>query len=395
VTVRYFLIFCIVSIQPSLRGTKGSLLLTLLLLFLLFFWNLNIELRQKLISSKKPILVLCLLFFISYVRGLVGGSINITTFFISLFTLVLSIRMLIDDFEKAGFLNAVFRGLALVVVLNLVFFAFGVQGFKLNNINLEVETNVRVLEIFGVGLSRVKFLFSPNYAYYAMILGVLIIFREYVGKYKKLILIVSVVSLLLNDARGPILYLIISFLFSRAKWSSRSFVFYTSLFLIIPLPIILDFLSNNYLDPEEVSNASSFRSLIWLSFLLNYNPSPSDFLFGYGYVGQMLSEISYYYKYLFSSWENGEKISLHNAYLQYMVDYGLVGLICLFYIIRQIFISWEKDKIAVWFLTYIVMLGSTDLTIQPNNMLLLLLFFGIYLGYNKRINIEREIDESL
>tara|TARA_Y100000114_G_scaffold33216_1_gene28658 strand:+ start:62441 stop:63631 length:1191 start_codon:yes stop_codon:yes gene_type:complete len=392
---RYFLIFCIVALQPSLRGSQWSLILTLTLLLLLFYWNFNIKFKQELLPSKKPMLILCLIFFVSYIRGYLGGSVNIMTFMISLLTLGFSVRMLIDDSRKEGFLRDVFGALAIMVMVNLVFFAIGIQGPKLNNINLEKDTNVRVLELFGVGLNRVKFLFSPNYAYYAMILGLLIIFNEFIEKkYRKLLVVACIISLLLNDARGPVLYLLISFLFSRVRWSRRSMVFYISLFLIIPLPIILDFLSNNYLDPEQISNASSFRSLIWLSFFVNYNPSYFDLFLGYGYVGQMLSEISFYYKYLFSTWENSDKISLHNAYLQYLVDYGLVGLACLFFLIKQIFLSWQRNKTAVWFLTYIVMLGSTDLTIQPNNMLLLLLFFGIYLGCDKYFISKEGRDES-
>lgn len=198
-----------------------------------------------------------------------------------------------------------------------------------------------MLKALGFSLDRVHFILSAGVNSYSAIaalgLGLSVIICRF-GVVWFLCVLSSVVSILLIDSRSAILY---CFLALAVSWAVVRFGLWRAgglLAFLIPLfPLAINFL---YLIAGAVfgggglsradSDAESIggRSLIWVVALNKFSDFSLAHIFGYGNAGQVASGISSGIGRLdeFSNYVNAEQHSMHNVYLQALVNYGYVGL---------------------------------------------------------------------
>ena len=136
---------------------------------------------------------------------------------------------------------------------------------------------------------------------------------------------ISIPVLLLNASRGAVLAVLLGFLalFIFAKVS----VVYKILVLAIGLVLLSILYSNHFFDLlllriEHDDGYGSERTLIWTSKLRAYsNGSFIEMVFGYGNHGGLAM-----------GW-NGMNKGFHNDFVGYLVDYGIIGLGFLLYML--------------------------------------------------------------
>ena len=182
-------------------------------------------------------------------------------------------------------------------------------------------------------------------------------------------LIVSIPALILNASRGALLSLIASFIiviaFSKVK------VVYKILIVLLCLIGIVSLYNNNYFELLEYRIANddgtgSNRTTIWIEKLNAYiNGAPISWIFGYGYAG--------------GGYITGSGLGFHNEFVAFLVDYGIIGLslLCymLYYPLKCISRKNNNYYAVVALIIYLVM---CLMTLEPLS-LAILAFFAFYL----------------
>ena len=232
---------------------------------------------------------------------------------------------------------------------------------------------------YDTGLERSGWT-DPNY--FGMVIGmgaIISIITLFEKKWKHLPLlekilyisgiIISVPALVLNASRGALLSLIISFivviLFSKSK------MLYKVLIILLSLVGIAYLYNNNYFELLEYRISSddgtgSNRTVIWTNKLEHFiNGSIINIVFGYGYAG--------------GGYITGEGLGFHNEFVAFLVDYGIVGLSLLCYMLYYPlkFIK-RKDGNFYVVITLLVYLGLCLMTLEPLT-LAIPSFFLLYL----------------
>lgn len=194
--------------------------------------------------------------------------------------------------------------------------------------------------------------------------------------------VISIPALLLNASRGALLSLACSIVvlvsYSKIKWSMK-FMF------IIGIAITIVYLyQNQYFDLLEQrimedDSTGSGRTDIWISKLLAFiNGNPLKMIFGHGHIGG--SNIT------------GIHVGFHNDYIGFLVDYGVLGLgwllYLLFYPIRLTpKESLEKPSV----IALIVFLAIGFLTLEPMLTGIMAYFtfylYALLLARNSRRNL--------
>ena len=382
-TAKYFFIFLISFIQFYNSGNSISSVLTYLLLTSLFIFNIykihagykNNSL--KLFYSKSDLLIA--LFVFAIIRSFFANAIGFSTLIYLVFILVFFTLLIKSDIQKPHFFRSVLLAFCWIVVVNLLLYLIGINADIFEK-KVDLHDS-RILEYIGISLQRSRFFIFNNFAYYAMMLGILFIGRNYIAlnnKYLKYAIIGSLLlSFLILDARGPFFALIIVIVFRNILYKINSFGFFIFCFAIGVIPFAYSLISI-YLGLQSQDNLAivSSRDILWQAFFLNYDPSLVQFVFGYGYLGQYISGISAEYEYLFTNWGNASQISLHNSYLQYIMDLGIIGLLLLYYIIRNTFkkIEYLKHNELKLLIYYFLLLGISDMSIQINNFVVFFYF---------------------
>ncbi len=382
-TAKYFFIFLITFIQFYNSGNSISSVLTFLLLTSLFIFNIYIiyagckNNSLKLFYSKSDLLIA--LFVFAVIRSFFATAIGFSTLIYLVFILVFFTLLIKFDIQKPHFFRSVLLAFCWIVVVNLLLYLIGINAdIFVKKVDLN---DSRILEYIGISLQRSRFFIFNNFAYYAMMLGILFIGRNYIAlnnKYSKYAIIGSLLlSFLILDARGPFFALIIVIVFRNILYKLKAFGFFIFCFAIGIIPFAYSLISI-YLGLQSSDNLAivSSRDILWQAFFLNYDPSLVQFVFGYGYLGQYISGISAEYEYLFTNWGNASQISLHNSYLQYIMDLGIIGLLLLYYLIRNTFkkIEYLKMNELKLLIYYFLLLGISDMSIQINNFVVFFYF---------------------
>lgn len=388
--LKYFVIISLVFIQFYNIGNPISTFTSMgVMLCLLVFnvFNFRKYQRKEIIFTFTKSDALVLLFFISLVRSLLAGAINISTLFYLGATLILFTTLLKADVQKEGFWRNFLLAVFAVVVVNLLFYSVGITSeiFKHRRTN-----DIRILSYIGIAVKRVNFLIFNNFAYYSMLVSLLILgsfsLVEFNKKTKILVYSLSFITLVFLDARGPLLFLVLILLFQKylVKISSRNLLLlFTS---VIVVPFVFSIVTS-YLGLGEDANMelASSRDVIWGYFLMNYKPSILELIFGYGYLGQYISGISREYEFLFGEWGNTSQISLHNSYLQHITDIGVIGLFYLYSVLKVTInridaLEMPKTKLL---LVYLIIAGVSEMSIQINNFVCFYFFmaFTNYIEY--------------
>jgi hypothetical protein len=382
-TVKYFFIFLISFIQFYNSGNSISSVLTYLLLTSLFIFNsYEISAKKKnkslkLFYSKSDLLIA--LFVFAVIRSFFANAIGFSTLVYLVFILLFFTLLIKSDVQKPHFFRAVLLAFFGIVIINLLLYLIGI------NANIFVKKvdlhDSRILEYIGISLQRSRFFIFNNFAYYSMMLGILFIGRNYIAlnnKYFKYAIIGSaLLSFLILDARGPFFALIIVIAFKNILYKLNAFGFLLFCIAIGIIPFAYSLISIYFgLQLEDNLALVSSRDILWQVFFLNYDPSLFQFVFGYGYLGQYISGISPKYAVLFTNWGNASQISLHNSYLQYIMDLGIIGVLLLYKIIKNSFKKIEHLKLneLKLLIYYFLLLGISDMSIQINNFVVFYFF---------------------
>ena len=382
-TVKYFFIFSISFIQFYNSGNGISSVLTYLLLTSLLVFNIHEIGRHiknnhfKLFYSKCDFLIVLYIF--AVIRSFFSNAIEFSSTIYLLFILLFFTLLVKFDVQKSKFLKSVLTSFFLIVGFNLIFYLLGLEASLFaKGVDLH---NSRLLEYIGINLQRSRFLIFNNFSYYSMMLGILFIGVNSMllkRKFLKYSVILSVlISFVILDARGPFFALVIIIVFKSIFYRIGSLGFFLFVFAIAIIPFAYSLISI-YFGLQSGDNLAlvSSRDILWQAFFFNYDPSLIQFVFGYGYLGQYISGISAEYEHLFINWGNSSQISLHNSYLQYIMDLGIIGVLLLYYIIRNTFkkieyLKLDELKLLIY---YFLLLGISDMSIQINNFVVFSFF---------------------
>lgn len=382
-TLKYFFIISLVFIQFYNTGNiLASYFSYILVLVLLVFNILNLKKYKKkeIKFSFTRSDALVLLFLVSLVRSFFQEAITISTFAYTTGILIMFSTLIKADVQKVGFWNAFLKAISIVVIVNLSLYFFGLTSDIFRPIR---KVNIRVLEYIGFAVKRVNFLIFANFAYYSMLVSLLVLgsftLVNWSKKGKLIVYSTGLLTLFLLDARGPMLFLILILIFQKIllKINSKNLVIF---FIgVIVVPFIFSIISSYFgLGEEGTQELASSRDIIWSFFLTNYDPNILELIFGYGYLGHYISGISEQYEFLFGEWGNSSQISLHNSYLQYLTDLGLLGITILFYISKSTLkrIDFLGNKKAKLILLYFLIVGVSEMSIQINNFVNFYLFLA-------------------
>tara|TARA_B100001248_G_scaffold262690_1_gene260948 strand:- start:1628 stop:2812 length:1185 start_codon:yes stop_codon:yes gene_type:complete len=380
-------------IQAYTSGTIVSTYLaylTLLTLLISSLLSLNEFLNRKVKFKFSKVDILIGLFVIALLRSFFNETMNLSNVLFYLITLLLLSLIIRFDVQKNKFWASFIGSFILIIIVNVFFFIIGIDENFWNEIGASQLSRspqkLRLLSYFNVDYDRTGFLIFNNFAYYSMLLGLIIISVYHkIIKLNRVNLIVTLtlalLSIIVTDARGPALILALVLIFGSLINRINKNNFFLVFLLIIVVPIIYSglmlYIGFSY---SDLSTIVSSRDLIWNTFFLYYNPSLFEFIFGYGFLGQNISDISYQYEFLFRDRGSSSLvISLHNNYLQYLMDIGLVGIFFLYRLVRNTLIKLNKIKyINLKFpLIFSLMVGISEMGIIINNFLVFYFFIAL------------------
>ncbi|NVK72538.1 MAG: O-antigen ligase family protein [Oceanospirillaceae bacterium] len=383
--IKYLIIIILYQVQFYFDGSSYSLYLLVLNITFLGGSSLGAVLlngkSNKLFLKLNRSDLLVLVFFFGYLASFIKGVLSINSFIVMVFYLVLIwVNIKIDSEHNPSLFNSYVKSIVMIMIINMILFLIGISSSSL--INKYPEMQIRLVELIGLNLNRFNFFIFSNFAYTSMLYCIpLIVFQKRSKKLLNLLVILlAAISLILLDARGPFLAAICVIIFGRFLYdkSINKQLIFVSVIAIIPL-ITNTILILLNLDDAEALSLLSRRDAIWNITISNYSPDLFELIFGFGYIGQYSSGISELYSNLFPGYGNQEQISVHNSYLQILLDYGLLGLVLLFVTIRKLIKRFkEKNKITPFLvLLFLLICGVTDLSIQPNNINMLTAFLVI------------------
>mgnify|MGYP005640274229 CR=1 FL=1 len=179
--------------------------------------------KQRIKFLKKPYILIYLFFFLVIIALIRTNNydysiqfttfrlITFFTFFISFFSLVYNLSKKIELIEI--FVNVFYIPSIVLLIINLLLYFIG-----FSDKGVEIGSSV-ILSYFGLIVDRVKFFLANGINAYGAVVGALfnlsLIGISYSKKYKKLFFtgsLVSIISLLLTDSRGPLIYSILIFI---------------------------------------------------------------------------------------------------------------------------------------------------------------------------------------
>jgi len=307
------------------------------------------------------------------------------------------------------YLQAIFESLDIFLVANMLCYLMGLRGDS-RFINSGDYGTAKLLGLVGITHDRILFPFTPGLTVFGVLAGasmcssVVGLFEKTEGKkaYSAVMLAISTCALLLSDARGAVLFSLIVlglyFLLLRVRigWG-RYLVAPLAFFFIIVLALML-LLSQYDLfsDMSRGGGLLSGRPVIWMSAFNYIADLPPALLFGHGFMGHFRSGISNDYAMLFISWgmDHPEFATLHNSFLQNLLDIGVVGLALLLATLQQAVNAASSSenypkvtamKIVVLIL-YLELSGATEscLTVYSFVTYLPLLLLVSYVVTNRR-----------
>jgi hypothetical protein len=296
----------------------------------------------------------------------------------------------------------------LYISMNVVFYFIGIDAH--DSIYLTSYPS-QMLGFLHIKASRVLFPMADGINGFGLLTGAVLVghFRllnTNVWKKEKIIsfclVVICVFVILLTDSRGALVFSIISILimyfhqkfYKLIRWSPIIFPF-ISLFVVflaskftvnIPSWLVRPNSSwsnsqitySNQLCQEllhQTNGIFSNRPVIWsvvLSELMDIKPIH---LVGYGFRGQVMSNISANYSCLFSSYTDSLLASAHNIWLQFVLDVGYLGLIMtmglLYYLLLHLpgLISISKGYFYLaieGILLYILFIGTIEAPLSPD-----------------------------
>ncbi|RCR68800.1 O-antigen ligase family protein [Larkinella punicea] len=311
------------------------------------------------------------------------------------------------------FIKYTYIPLLIFISLNLFLFFIGLKSS-----DYEIGKAV-ILSYLGLSVDRVEFFLSPGINSYGAVLGILLnlslIGFGVVKKSRKLFLsgiIISLISLLLTDSRGSIIFSLIiffaiKFIFSKLEKPRLLFLIpifgFVGPFLLLATLLLLsqtEYGSALSRSSEDLATGNA-RSIIWaLAFNDFLTFKPDHHIFGYGEFGHYAAGLSQQWGYIFGDNENAELMHPHNMFLSIALDYGYFGLIVFttiqFSIVNSIKKNWNTERDISYILLanilYFNLAGITETMFgfYYHNIVYLFFIINIYafiLKYYKHQNL--------
>ena len=214
-------------IQSFVSGSILSnylIILTVILLFISSISSLNdlLKGRYRFILSYADLLIV--LFLISLLRTFFNGTLNFTAVLLYVIIIVLFSLIIRFDVQRNSFWNHFFGSFILILFINILLLTIGINDNFWNELGvsslLRTPQKLRLLSYFDINVDRSGFFIFNNFAYYSMILSILLISVYFkiikCSKFNSiLIYFLGIISLLILDARGPTLILILVLVFTK------------------------------------------------------------------------------------------------------------------------------------------------------------------------------------
>ncbi|MCR9249729.1 MAG: O-antigen ligase family protein [bacterium] len=341
---------------------------------IILFQVLSIVLKKSTLTlNLKAIIFLLLIIIIPYIRSFFSGVVGLNFVILNIiyFSVFLFYLQILTQRSKW---NQVFYhlrlSLYLLIVVNLSMFFLGI-GLR----TIEPEEAV-MWRIFGVHVNRVFFPLSPGINAMGSLAGLTFMLILYDLKLKNLPKLLSLsigictfLVIMYSDSRGSILSIIIVsiiMIFSLEKIFFK-LIYVQPFFIFIALGILFYLMTS--VESEMLSEIMrgrfilSGREVIWVSALNRIVSDPFHLFFGFGYLGQTISQVYQDYYFIFGYHRNPETMSLHNYVLQYIFDCGLIGLYYTLFVIHQSYKN-SESRIETVFLIFVLILGMLEVSIS-------------------------------
>jgi hypothetical protein len=263
------------------------------------------------------------------------------------------------------FMKACYIPLLLYLVVNLYLFFINIHMKDVN-----IGTSV-MLSYFGLTMDRVWFILAKGINGYGVVAGALfnisLVGFFMVKKFRKtffLGLIVSFITLLLTDSRGPVIYSLLIFILlnffiknvkkPRFLWLIPLIGFIGPILMLFLLELISDSQFSESLSRSsgDLSSGNS-RLGIWIIALSDFIVFKPEFhVFGYGEFGHHTAGLSQLYGVIFGEGNKAfEYMHPHNTFLSIVLDLGYFGLLIYlllqFSIIRVVKRYWNDNKLSI------------------------------------------------
>ena len=303
------------------------------------------------------------------VRSYLSGTISLPfvaslSFQIGIFVLYVSMlcskvdaEIVFENFSKS------------IHVLVIIFFATYLMGFYVPQ---EYEDQAVILNMLGISVNRVHFLFSPGINSTGYLAGYVVLnstFRigKNISSFNLLSLFAGLAVLLLTDSRGAIFSVFLVILLFKTGLIQSFFktIYFHPVIIGLVLGLVFYMLINASGGIESLARGKyplGGREFIWYFGATNIVSDIKHLLIGYGYLGQSISEVYKNYEFVFGLNRDAETMSLHNYILQTIYDVGILGLAVLYYMIKgQCF---QGRPYVELFLAYILLLGILEVSLN-------------------------------
>lgn len=401
--------------------------------------ELHLEISYK---NQSHVTLFFLLWLAAIIRTMLGVNLGVGIFIaLDLVILVLVISLVFFGFgiipgNRAFILRrCVVAAFGLYITLNLILYGLGVESG--DQIYLAKYPS-QILTMLGFPGYRVLFPMTKGINYYGLFAGSVLVSFMILLRDKRwiwmrvaglLIVLLALVSILLTDSRGALLFSLMTvLLFSVFRGFPRALVYCVVIASILP-PILTPLISSMKLDAfdflarqdsqwepasqftadnddcetrlTQVSGILSNRPVIWGIVLRELAQPKFIHIIGYGYRGHYISGISSQYSCLFKSYALSDLASTHNLWLQLVVDLGYVGtIVSLWFIdglvakLSRLFIQ-SRDYVFMAMqgvLVYVILIGSLEASLSPDfNMLFI---FICLISIISVFDIQAEPDKS-
>lgn len=291
-----------------------------------------------------------------------------------------------------SFFTAAVVSLGAYCAANFLLFALGVRS---PNADIGTATEPSyLLSLVGIHQTRTLFPMAWGVNNFGIIAGAVLtmgICRYWMAKSHRgftlvFLIIIPFICCILSDSRAAITFGVAAAVLAlRAPRMGTGGIF---LFWLLAAIAILSTqaLQTVTLGGRDGQGTFTGREIMWAAGVAELSQFKLQHLWGYGNFGQMFSGVSAVYEFLFKMYSDSpELISVHNAYLQIILDCGYLGLIALsaflWSSIRALgreahsSVSWEATA-GLALLLFLSTNGLTEVTLSLNQPWAALLLFS-------------------
>jgi hypothetical protein len=396
-------------------------------IFVTLLFNISFIKRNRIrIIVDKKVLLIYSLFSIIWIQAILRTAfdeINLNTIFFvqNLLTFAIlggfvfsSFWASTDPVQQLRIKKGLVYAFGLYITVNITFYLLGIDAqdliyladYPAQMLSMVAGKHYRVLFPMADGINSFGLLAG------AVLVGHFEILKSQLGKVEKIIVALLIGEcffvIFLTDSRGALISSILMVLilhlprrvFIITRWSP----FVISL---IPLLIILfapsllsavpswltrpksEWVSSHNINAgpicqqfdNQFDGVLSNRPFIWSSVIRELSNFKPIYLVGYGFRGQVISNISESYSCLFSSFKYNLLAPAHNIWLQLILDIGYFGFVVTISLIYYLIVNLTKLRYfdgrcayvtLIGILLYVLLIGSIESSLSPD-------FYGVFI----------------